>query len=556
MDTKNSAQLTPWTSKELEALLRDLISHGTEIAKADFKSELHFTTQEEKSELLKDLTSIANTYGEPHNDYGFLIYGVKGKVIRGVPASMPKSDQLQSTIEDLLKTYVAPMLPIYVMDYETDDGLRWGAIVIPPRNDKPYMFAKYLQCKVDKSRTRTSGQWFVRRGTTTEPGRAEDLSRIMQRQTELLLDPLRESIRNLQARMSLTDERFSTTLANLNGVAIAGRRPLLQDIGDSGDAVPLAGPSLDRDLPARFKQRLRSPVDALGEELVLEAKSLREFLDGADTGLPWAPMLTDQKQSQAAIEDLERRMQSLLLSIGIIVLRDAKGTYTDAVLRCIKLLAKATEVPSGVSFNKIGESLRYYPLGALLYTVIVCGVAAGRIDLMKKALSVPLRRRPSGNSAHISHTFFAWYYAREIVNHAYGTTLCEPLPHRIRQWIREHIGEMLPETSEPEYFFRGEFVLALSHIDASITEGQTPEHQTPSAGEYLYLHEAREPIESFLLEREPWFDSFYANPLKNILNRFDANAHLVAAPNCYSSGLYGLRAERAYEKARTKDSGK
>src|SRR5258708_33063354 len=78
MTEKNNTQILPWANNALETLLLDLIAHGTEAAKIDFKAEIEANTPEQKAELLKDISAIANTYDENYEDHGFLVYGVKG----------------------------------------------------------------------------------------------------------------------------------------------------------------------------------------------------------------------------------------------------------------------------------------------------------------------------------------------------------------------------------------------------------------------------------------------------------------------------------------------
>src|SRR5207248_1883914 len=102
------------------------------------------------------------------------------------------------------------------------------------------------------------------------------------------------------------------------------------------------------DLPSRLKIRLRTPKDALAEDLIAEAKLVRDFLYGSNTGLTWVPQLNNPEENKKIIEDLEERTRKLQLSIATIVLNDSKGEYTEALLRAVKVLAKAIEVPTGV----------------------------------------------------------------------------------------------------------------------------------------------------------------------------------------------------------------
>src|SRR5438034_10914531 len=111
--------ILPWGNPELETLLLDLIAHGSEAGKLDFKLEIDLRTPEQKSELLKDVSAMANTYGEDYNDHGFIIYGVKAKTITGITQTEPDTDKLQNTVEQLLKSYISPMPDIYIVGFET-----------------------------------------------------------------------------------------------------------------------------------------------------------------------------------------------------------------------------------------------------------------------------------------------------------------------------------------------------------------------------------------------------------------------------------------------------
>jgi hypothetical protein len=271
--------ILPWDSCELEALLKDLVAHGTEAAKVDFKLEIEAKTPEQKADLLKDISAIANTYEKSCGDHGFLIFGVKGREILGSSQTEADSDKLQNHIEQLLRSYISPMPQIYLVGYVTQTGKRWGAIVIPPRNRKPHMFFKDLSCP-DRQRARRRGEWFVRRGSTTDVGLPEDLSIIVQRQTELLVEPLRESLRNLQASVAKVEGRYDDALFRLVEGAFS---PAAETLGKSPE--PCSG----LDLPARVRQQLRTPHDAIAEDLIGEAKAIKDFLAGSSTGFLGLP---------------------------------------------------------------------------------------------------------------------------------------------------------------------------------------------------------------------------------------------------------------------------
>ncbi|MDD3471953.1 MAG: ATP-binding protein [Syntrophaceae bacterium] len=538
-------EILPWTNSELEALLRGLIAHGTEAAKIDFKAEVETGTPEQKAELLKDILAIANTYDENYGDYGFLIYGIKTKTISGVTATETNTDKLQNTIEQILKTYVSPMPQIYVVGFQNTTGEKWGAIVIPPRNTKPHMFFKDLSC-TNPTRSRRRGEWFVRHGSTTDPGLPEDLTIINQKQTELLLEPIRESIRSLQSRVGKTEEQYNSALFKLIERAVSNLPAAVKS--EEEEVKSDIGEALGLDLPTRLKQKLRTPTDALAEDLLTEAKIIRDYVDGLDTGLPWAPQMTDAEANKKIIEEIEEKTRALQLSVATIVLNDRKNIYTEALLRAVRLITHTIEAPTGTPYNRIGQSLRYYPLGIILYTVFICGVASGRGDILKKILEIPLKHRTRDATSHITEILYYWYDAKGFFNQAFAQRWCEPISHRIRQIINDRIGEMIADFSEPEYFFRGEFVLALIHIDLCITSGEAEEHSVPYPGLYLYFHEAHSPIKQLILENPDWLNKLYSNSLANIFNLFDQNANKAVSSNCFGMSLHGLNAKETYDK--------
>lgn len=534
--------MLPWSNEELETILKSVISHGSEMAKIDFKLEIETNTPEQKSELLKDIIAIANTYDDNYEDYGFIIYGVKANNIIGIEKTETDTDNFQNKIEQLLKTYISPMPQIYVIGFENEGGKRWGAIAIPPRNNKPHMFSREFTCTINPKQSRKRGEWFVRHGSTTDPGLPEDLTLINQKQTDLLLKPLRESIQELQLRITKTEEQYDSALFKLLERCTTGtteQEPVHTEISQV----------LGMDLSSRLKQKLRTPEDSMIKDIIAESKSLRDFLDRADTEIPWAPQPYDSEKSKAIIASMEEKTKTLLVSAAIIVLNDKKGIYTDGLLRAIRILAKTTEAPSGVSYNRIGESLRYYPLSLVLYAIFICGVSANRPALLKQVLEIPLKSRRGNSESHITDIFNYEYDARLLFKDALAERLCEPMAHRARQIIGDQIGDMLIEFSEPEYFFRGEFVLALAGIDKAIIDGEEAESRMPLAGLYLYLHEAEEPISEFLRENPDWFCNVYTSPMKDILDAFDKNAYRMAESGCMAIGMRGIKTAEIYQEA-------
>lgn len=541
MTKSQTQELLPWNNEALESLLKRVIEHGAEPSKIDFKIDLELGTPDKKADFLKDVISIANTDHDGYDEHGFIIYGVRPKEIVGITATEPDTDKLQATIDQLLREYLSPMPQVFIIGFETPEKKKWGAVVITPYGTRPFMFFKDLSCS-DPGRSRRKGDWFVRRGSTTDRGLPEDLARINQRQTERLLEPLRESVRTLQSQVAKVEEQYNSALFKLL-TDVVSRAP--QSPKQSAKAViaeaeaPLEiSDAIDISLSSRLKQKLKTPTDKLAEDLVTEAKRIRQVVESSDGKIPWAPQLTDPEKSKAIIAHLEETTAVLQESIATIVLNDHKGIYTEALLRSLQVLARMNGAPSGVPYNRIGTAIRYYPLGLLVYTIFVCAVRTGRHELLRRVLDIPLKPAQKRNkSINLLHIFFFWHDAEALINNAFGQTWCAPLQMRTRQLISDRVSESMLDGTEPEYFFQGEFVLALAGVDMSILEGESAEYRVPLAGLYLYYDEAMDIIGEFLKEYPLWFETFYKSPLADLLTFFDLNAHKMASPNCIPLGL-------------------
>lgn len=255
------------------------------------------------------------------------------------------------------------------------------------------------------------------------------------------------------------------------------------------------------------------------------------------------------------IEGIEERVRNLQLAAAAVLLHDRNGTYAEALLRAVKLLAEEP-TSSSEPFNNMGYALRLYPLCLVLYTVYVCGVAGNHGDLLRRIGQIPLRARRRDTYSHISVAFFQLRQANPLFNHAFGQNLCEPITQRIRQIIGDHLGATLLDVSEPESFFRGEFVLALTHLDASMSLGKETGLMIPVPGLYLYVYEARQVIAELLREDPPWFAKLFTTPLGELLEAFDQNAPKAVTPYCMPTGLAGLSALAIYQETIAKRSTK
>jgi hypothetical protein len=270
-----------------------------------FKAELELSTVDQKAELLKDITAMANTYDDGNGDYGFIIYGVSTGKVKGISVTETDNDKLQNTVDQLLKENIAPMPLVYLTPFEEPTGEKWGALVIAPRNNKPYMFFKDISCQ-NPQKSHKKGEWFVRKGSTTSPGLPEDLARITQKQSELELLPLREGVRNLQDRLNKIEGQYETALFKVLTEAVS-LMPGEKAMGIEKKVEVDLG-STEVETPARFKfplahakdgpARFRSPDEALGFEDDTFGENEREVLlsKGSAMWLRVMPAVNPQRE--------------------------------------------------------------------------------------------------------------------------------------------------------------------------------------------------------------------------------------------------------------------
>ena len=134
----------PWDNDTLEKLLLKVVQTG-ETTKVDFKQTLNLDTAEQKAELLKDISALANSYDQAYYNYGFIIIGVKQNKLIGTSFTQ-EVDHLQSQIDELVKNYIGPFITTHVRIFNTE-GKTWGAIVIPPTKNAPHVFIRDIHNK-------------------------------------------------------------------------------------------------------------------------------------------------------------------------------------------------------------------------------------------------------------------------------------------------------------------------------------------------------------------------------------------------------------------------
>ncbi|SEF51978.1 Putative DNA-binding domain-containing protein [Caloramator fervidus] len=143
---------------ELQKLL-SLISKE-EGLKLDFKEKLNIETESGKKELAKDICAIANSKG----GRGYLIFGIedKSKKIIGIN----KQEFNEEKIQQIISTRIEPPVPISV-DTVDFNGKTIGIITIFNTDQKPFQL-------------RETGAFYIRRGSTTDYMRRDEIASIFQ----------------------------------------------------------------------------------------------------------------------------------------------------------------------------------------------------------------------------------------------------------------------------------------------------------------------------------------------------------------------------------------
>jgi ATP-dependent DNA helicase RecG len=128
--------------------------------KLDFKEQMLLRTDSEKKELAKDVCAIANSKG----GRGYIIYGVQDvtKSIKGIEEIKYREEQIQQIISQRCDPPVQLTFEIVFLDNKA-----LGVLTIYKSNQKPHQI-------------RQTGTFFIRRGSTTDIARREEIASMLQ----------------------------------------------------------------------------------------------------------------------------------------------------------------------------------------------------------------------------------------------------------------------------------------------------------------------------------------------------------------------------------------
>lgn len=140
----------------------------SEGVKLDFKREVDLSIESGKKEFAKDVCAIANSRG----GRGYLIIGVedKTKSIVGVK----KSCFTEEKIQQIISSRCEPPIPIS-LEFVEYNNKTLAVIVIYQSNQKPYQY-------------RENGAFYIRRGSTTDTMRKEELVNCFQENMSLNIE--------------------------------------------------------------------------------------------------------------------------------------------------------------------------------------------------------------------------------------------------------------------------------------------------------------------------------------------------------------------------------
>lgn len=206
--------------KKLETLIKR--PEGT---KLDFKQKIDLEVESGRKELAKDVCAIANSRG----GRGYIVIGIEDKTKRIVGVEGRGYDEEQ--IQQIVSSRTEPPIPIAyeVIQYE-DKNI--GVITIYDGGQKPYQL-------------RETGAFHIRRGSTTDTMRKQEIASALQESFSLNLElcPVVQSSIN-SFDMELIDKYFSfhrIDITDENRITLMENASIIRFDKDLGKYIPTVG---------------------------------------------------------------------------------------------------------------------------------------------------------------------------------------------------------------------------------------------------------------------------------------------------------------------------
>lgn len=510
------------------------------------KEKVDFKRWEKEVELVKIISAIANTDGQPENnplfevlgdDYGLVVLGVAddGEVV-GIPRPEEeeqtrwlwhKEDGINGALADKLRKWIAPLPQVEVYVFE-EDNKRWVAFLIFPSTKQPHIFIRNGE-GIQK------GDWYVRRLTTTERAGPEDLVRVMRKPIEAL----QREINRVEARLNgRLDEAFSqihrwTELLSSRGLDALAR-----------EADPATRDAVSAGLPPheRIRRRLGRSSDPVAEALNEAFDRLTSGVKSA--GIPWAPHPATPEEAKGWIERLEEVALPAIQAVAALVALDEKGNYASLLQELLETYAEDFgEPPVNTTFNQAGRSLHLYPLVLLHYAVAVVAYAHQRVAYLRVLKNATWLVRNEKALPQVPEVQDRAIRSRELFHFADQKNLCDPLAmHALPLLLKEQgiLRGVLPRRAlrDPDQLFL-EAELALALIGMENTLGEMPFFGNYVYGSLSSTHRAA----CRLLKKGSFLEEVLGKPvrkaLEQLLRALEAMTMRGSLP-CDSEGIIGL----------------
>jgi hypothetical protein len=499
--------------QELEALLRRLVTQGTEGPKVDFKKALNLKEKSALAELAKDLSSIANTDDEGRlDDFGYIILGAEiGTLVGGVAELAGDTDKLQAQVTDVIKAYVCPVPQFSICAFDDATLGRWGAIVIAPSARQPHIFVR------DGAGDVVKHEWWVRVNDTKDRAGPHDYARFLAKAVRREVRPLELEVQRLALKI---DQRSAPDMVALVEALRATPN------GSEGKEAATT------DLGSTVRRLLLRGNAAVEDALVAEALRVAETMAETSDRNPWDLSRATPAQLRDALSYMEERTFPLAEALATAARYDSEGVLIDAVCRSLTVIANEPQ-PLGAHSRYIAQ-FRLYPLVLCLYAVTAVAANERRGALLKAVFSVSLRREGRDRVDPVIVSFRSIKASLEVFAKALEKCYVEPIAVRVREVLMPRLSGLLVGTSSKDAFFVAEFVLGLAFL--TVSSGMH-HGKIPLPGIYLYESEAQRPLKIFLKQRPDWLEELLGEPLYAVLPEFDRTASTVVSQGGWPDGF-------------------
>jgi len=519
--------------------LGELIEH---LRREPEKEKVDFKRWKEEVELVKIISAIANTDGQPENnplfealgdDYGLVVLGIadNGEIV-GIPDAKEieqvrwlwqKEDSINAALAGKLRKWVAPIPRVEAYVFE-EGNKRLVAFLIFPSTEQPHVFIR-------NGEGVQRGDWYVRRSTTTERAGPEDLVRVKRKPVEAL----QREINRVEARLSgRLEEAFSQIYRWTELLASRGLDTLAQE------ADPATQDAISAELPPheRIRRRLGRPSDPVAEAL---SEAFDVLAHGVKTaGIPWAPHPATPEEAKGWIERLEEAAIPAIQAVANLVTFDKKGDYAGLLQELLETYAEDFgEVPINTTFSRAGQGLYLYPLVLLHYAVAIVAYASKHVAYLHVLKNAAWLMRNEKMLPQVPRVRDQAIWSGDLFRFADQRKWCDPLSiHALRLLLKEKgiLREVLPPRAlrDPDQLFLGaELVLAL--IALRNTQGERP-----FFGNYVYTDTTRRAA-CRLLERGNYLSKVLERPVRPALDELlQVFKNMTGSLPCFHEGILSL----------------